>query len=293
MTFDPVLPPVVLAVVGAVLLVLRLLSLRPAVIAGAAAFLRWAAMTLAIALLVLAAARPGTGEVTPAPVTSDARGGTNVYLVVDRTAETAGDTPEIRADIDAVIDAHPGARFSLITFAARPAVEWPLSSDAWSLRPVVAALRPDPADTADTVNAAAAATVLRYALISAGQQYPGADNLVYYFGSGAPESQSPQGEFDRSGVDGGAVFGYGAVDEQRLSAIAGQLGVPLVARRAGEAPPTGPAADTATTTAVETEHREEYYWLPALVAAALLLTELGWSVRDLRRARSSVREASR
>ncbi|MCV7070427.1 VWA domain-containing protein, partial [Mycobacterium rufum] len=50
MTFDPVLPPAVLAAVATVLLVLRLLSLRPAAAAGGRALLRWTGMTAALVL---------------------------------------------------------------------------------------------------------------------------------------------------------------------------------------------------------------------------------------------------
>ena len=300
MTFEPVLPAAVLAAVAAMLLVLRLLSLRPAAAAGGRALLRWTGMTVALVLLVVAAARPGGEPVAQADFPSSSRGGANVFFVVDRSEDSAvddfGGRPRmagIRDDIAALIDAHPDARFAVISFATRPAVDWPLSADAWSLRPVVEALNPYPGAAADQVNAGAAATVLRYQMISAGQQYPGADNLVYYFGSGAPQSTVPQGEFDIDGIDGGGVFGYAAdgAGDRRLRDVADQLGVPFIARSPGEAVPTGTqTAATATVASPAGERRDEFYWLLTLVASALLLVELALSVRDLRRARATARE---
>ncbi|WP_264061130.1 vWA domain-containing protein, partial [Mycolicibacterium psychrotolerans] len=271
----------------------------PAAAAGRRALLRWTGMTVALVLLLVAAARPGV-PIAQADAPTSSRGGANIFFVVDRSEDSAvddfGGRPRmagIRDDIDALIDAHPGARFAVISFASRPAVDWPLSSDAWSLRPVVEALNPYPGAAADQVNAAAAATVLRYQMISAGQQYPGADNLVYYFGSGAPQSTVPQGEFDVDAVDGGDVFGYAAdgAGDQRLREIADQLGVPFVDRRPGEAVPTGTqAAASAPVANPAGERRDEFYWLLTVVASALLLVEIALSVRDLRRARSTARE---
>ena len=170
---------------------------------------------------------------------------TNVFFLVDRSADSAiedyGDRQSrmsgIRNDIEALIDQYPQARFALIAFASRSSLDWPLSEDAWSLRPEVARLAPYAAnDTTEDVNAAAAANVLRYQLIAAGQQYPDSKSLVFYFGSGAAGSRAPQGEFDPSAgaVDGGAVFGYGAArNEPGLRRIAEQLGLPYVDRDDG------------------------------------------------------------
>ncbi|MBX7454614.1 VWA domain-containing protein [Mycolicibacterium sp. 3033] len=300
MTFDPVVPPLVLAAIAAVLLLLRALSAWPAVKAGGWAPLRWFTVTLAVALLLLAAARPAGGMRSEMRAPSSTRGGENIYLVVDRSADSGiadGDgrprMADMRDDIRAVVDTHPDARFALISFATRPALEWPLSADTFGLRPLVAALDPLPGDSADQVNAAAAATVLRYQLISAGQQYPGSDSLVYYFGSGAPQSRAPQGQFDVGRIDGGQVFGYGSdpLGEERLRAVADQLGVGFSARSPGRSlPTTAQATNTPPADGIVGERRDEFYWLLTLVASGLLLIEIGWSVRDLRRARSTSRE---
>ncbi|AFM15464.1 hypothetical protein Mycch_0646 [Mycolicibacterium chubuense NBB4] len=300
MTFDPALPPLILGVVAVVLVGVRLIALRLAVGTGRGAFLRWGATTLALLLVLLAAARPGSGTVHDERPAKTAAG-ENIYFVVDRSADSAiadfGGTTRMsgmRDDIEAVIHAHPGARFAVIAFASRPAVDWPLSEDTWSLRPVIEALNPYPDAPADQVNAAAAANVLRYQLIAAGQQYPHSENLVYYLGSGAGRSTAPQGAFDTDAVDGGAVFGYDkGPGDATLRSVANQLGVPFVAREPGEALPRAaqPAPGTADQPAAGTANqRDEFYWYLAILASALLLAEIYLSARDLRRARSTRRE---
>ncbi|CAA0110245.1 Uncharacterised protein [Mycolicibacterium vanbaalenii] len=304
MTFDPVLPPPALGVIVVALLALRVVSLRLAAgsRSGRTAMLRWCGTTLAVLLVLVAAARPGTGTVGSEELTPTARGA-NVYFVVDRSADSAiADHGEgtrmagIRQDMRELIDAHPGSRFAVIAFASRPAIDWPLSSDTWSLEPVVEALNPyaDATAGSDQVNAGAAANVLRYQLIAARQQYPQADNLVYYFGSGAGQSTAPQGQFDTGDVDGGAVFGYGGgpgLDVAALRDIAAQLGVPYIQREPGQPVPPG-ARPTAEVTAdpQATPERSELYWLFTMLASLLLLAEIYLTARELRRNRSTRRQ---
>ena len=124
MTFQPVLPPVVLLVIAAVVIALRLLTMRRLhTTAGArwATVWRWSGLTLAVLLILIAAARPGIehGERGAAAATRSAEN-TNVFFVVDRSADTAvedyGDRQSrmsgIRSDIEALIDQYPRARFA-------------------------------------------------------------------------------------------------------------------------------------------------------------------------------------
>ncbi|MGE2732319.1 vWA domain-containing protein [Mycolicibacterium vaccae] len=301
MTFDPIAPAPALAVLAAVLVLLRLVSLRPAISAGRESLARWAAMTVALTLVVLAAFRPGVGDVEDTATSTGANGGTNIFFVVDRSADSAiadfggqARMAGMRADMAELMDLHPDARFAVISFASRPAVEWPLSADNWSLTPVLSALLPYPGDQAEAPNAGAAANTLRYQLIAAAQQYPGAENLVYYFGSGAQQSDAPQGTFESDGVDGGAVFGYGsAAGRPQLAAIADQLGLPYFSRSPGAKLPQAqdrPATSAARADDASGAPRTEFYWLLSIVAAVLLLGEISLSVRDLRRARATQRQ---
>ena len=306
MTFDPVLPPVMLLVIALVLIVIRLITMYQLhTTAGArwATVWRWCGLTLAIALLMIAAARPGLATGDREAVASSPSGqNVNVFVVVDRSPDTVvddyGDSSRmagIRADIAGLIGRYPRSRFAMIGFSSRASLDWPLSDDTWSLQPVTARLAPyNEPDGTSVADAAAAANVLRYQLIAAGQQYRDATNLVFYFGSGAAGSAAPQGEFEpvAGTVDGGAVLGYGepedgkTFDQTRLAAIAGQLAVPYVHRRAGEPLPVfamqskHTAAQKISTTA---PGRTELYWLFTLPAAVLLLFELFLTTREIRR----------
>lgn len=313
MTFQPVLPTVVLIVVAVVVIAMRLLSMRRLYATAGGRWStvwRWTGLTLAVLLLLIAAARPGIDHGERGAAATRAADNTNVFFIVDRSPDSGLEDhggnqsrmAAIRDDIEALIDQYPGARFAMIAFASRPSLDWPLSEDAWSLRPEVARLTPYPvsADNED-VNAAAAANVLRYQLIGAGQQYPNSESLVFYFGSGAAGSDAPQGEFEPTAgsVDGGAVFGYGAArDAPGLRAVAEQLGVPYVDRDDGrpiaESAPGGgtPQPTTGATTPSDVPGRTELYWVFTLLAAVLLLFELFAGIRDIRRTRLARRDVT-
>lgn len=304
MTCEPLLPWPILAVVAAALTLARLVALwRVVASAGSrrrSAVLRWTGVSLVVLLLIVATTRPVLLDENRRDVTPAAGANLNVFLVVDRSAGAhvedygiAGNNePRIagmRDDIAALIKQYPVARFALITFASQASLDWPLSEDVWSLRPTIAALGP-PSTGAD-VNAGAAENVLRYQLIDATQQYPGSRNVVLYFGSGAPGSRAPQGDFTltRGAVAGGAVLGYGpsdAIDETALRKLAAELDVPYVRRDLGQAfRPNLPD----TPQRVEAD-RIELYWLPALLATMLLLAEIYLSVREFRRGRIARRD---
>ena len=185
MTFQPVLPPVILIVIAVVVVAFRLLNMRRLHTATGARWStvwRWSGLTLAVLLILIASARPGIehGD-RGAAVAARSGENTNVFLIVDRSADSAvedyGDGQSrmsgIRSDIEALIDRYPQARFAMVAFASRSSLDWPLSEDAFSLQPVVARLTPYPAaDATEGVNAAAASNVLRYQLIAARPAVP-------------------------------------------------------------------------------------------------------------------------
>lgn len=302
MTFQPLLPWAILAVVAGALVLARTVALwRVLVSAGLrrrGAVLRWSGVSLTVLLLIVATTRPGFRHDENRQGTGAAAGeNLNVFLVVDRSTVEDHGSPDtggasiagMRDDIVALITQYPGARYALVSFAERASLDWPLSPDVWSLRPTIAALSDD--ESAADVNAAAAGTVLRYQLIQAAQQYPGSRNVVLYFGSGAPASRTPQGDFDltQGSVAGGAVLGYGrddTINEPALRRIAAQLNVPYLHRDPGR--PFQPHLPDAPHR-VEAD-RSELYWLPALLAAGLLLAEIYLSVREFRRGRIARRD---
>jgi hypothetical protein len=261
MTFQPVLPAALLVAIAVVVVALRLLTMRRLHSTAGARWTtvwRWSGLTLAVLLILIAAARPGVehGERGAAAAARSAQN-TNVFLVVDRSADSAvedyGDRQSrmsaIRSDIEALIDRYPQARFALIAAGQ----QYP---DSKSL-------------------------VFYFGSGAAGSRAPQ--------GEFDPTAGS---------VDGGAVYGYGAgKDEPGLRRIAEQLGVPYVDRdKAGpiaESAPegAGPQAERATT-ATGVAGRTELYWVFTLLAAVLLLFELFASIRDVRRTRLARRDVA-
>ena len=315
MTLHPVLPPLVLAVT-AVLVAAQFIALRRWRKSGRNRTMlwRWLLVTSAAVLLVFSAIRVIITGDDDSATRSAGDTEPNVFLVVDRSPDMAvadidgrSRMEVAREDIEALIDRYPRARFAVIGFASAPTLQWPLSADTWSLRAVLDILTPYAysQDAVTQTNAGAAGTLLRYQLISAVQQYPRATTLVFYLGAGAPESQFPAREFDppADSVDGGAVLGYGtpvggpvpgtdsplsAIDETTLRAVSGQLGVPYIERSGGALPTTqlpGPGGANEATAVASTGGQTETYWFPALVAAALILVELYFVLRDFRRSR--------
>lgn len=303
MTFQPVLPWPILAVVAGALLLARLVALRQVLLSAGhrrRAALRWTGVTLAVLLLIAATTRPALlDDGNRQGATAAAGANLNVFLVVDQSADSGvmdygNDEPRIvgmRDDIAALIKQYPAARYALVGFASKASLDWPLSEDVWSLHPTVAALGAQQASL--DANAAAADNVLRYQLIQATQQYPGSRNVVLYFGSGTPGSLAPQGDFNpmRGSVAGGAVLGYGrtdAIDEAELHRLAAQLDVPYIHRDLGQ--PFQPNLPDTPHSRADALERTELYWLPALLAAGLLLAEIYLSVRDFRRGRIARRD---
>ncbi len=315
MTLHPLLPPLLLVAVAAIVAG-QFIALRRWRRSGRQRVMlwRWLLVTSAGVLLVIAATRVVITGDDESATRSAGDTEPNVFLVVDRSSEMAVEDIDgrsrmdlARKDLEALIERYPRARFAVIGFSAAPTLQWPLSADTWSLRPLLDTITPysyDPAAVPQT-NAGAASTVLRYQLISAVQQYPRATTLVFYLGAGARESELPAREFvpPTDSVDGGAVLGYGtpqggpipgteiersSVDDATLRAVAAQLGVPFVARAGGDLPtdqlPDAGGANDATAVASR-GGQTETYWLPAVGAAVLILIELYFVLRDFRRSR--------
>lgn len=346
MTFEPIVPAALLAAIAAVLTVIRMAALyRVLVRTGTGWYLRvvlrWGALTVAGLLLVLAAARPGLPH-------GDSRGHTgnrastasteaNVFFVIDRSVDgrvkdfgqEAGQGKSrmsgIRSDIAALIDQYPRARFSVISFAAKASLDWPLSDDVWSLKPLIKGLSTYtevPPDAMFAVDSGAANGLLRAKLAEATEQHRNSKNLVFYFGEGAGGSRATQGSFDipRKSIAGGAVLGYGTaaggpipeafangdlvyewdersdraanstLNEDALKGVAGQLGVPYFHRDNSPITPVVPAVDVTGTSdapaiSSSTVERTELYWLFTGLAAILALVEAYLTLREFRRNR--------
>jgi len=315
MTIHPMLPLAVLVAASALLICAQLVCLRGYFATrNKPQLLRWMALTGAVVLLLLAATRVVLPKDEGTDTQAADRTAPNIFLVVDRSPDmTVSDLSDSRRidlvhrDIQALLGRYPEARFAVIGFASQPSLDWPLSADVWSLGAVLTRIDPYPysRDSVGASNAGAADVVLRYQLIAAAQQYPKAPNLVFYFGAGTPESTTPARPFDLPTglVDAGAVLGYGtgaggpipgtdiassAVDVPVLRSIAAELDVPFVARSNTEPWPIDlPEVPASVGTAVTAAGMGpvETYWAPTIGAALLILFELYFVLRDVRRSR--------
>lgn len=232
MTFDPILSPMLLFVIGIVLIVIRMFALyRVLVRTGTGQYrrvvLRWCGLTLAVLMLVFAAARPGfdldDGEQPEQPQgTLAVDPNLNVFFVVDRSVnsrvEDFGDRETrmtgIRADMGSLINEYPRARFGVISFASKATLDWPLSDDSWSLNSMVHGLSPYTLVAPDAMyqtDPTAARDVLKRQLEAAANRFPDSKSLVFYFGEGGGGSRVNDAPFDLpdGAVTGGAVLGYG------------------------------------------------------------------------------------
>ncbi|WIM89826.1 VWA domain-containing protein [Candidatus Mycobacterium wuenschmannii] len=232
MTFEPVLPVWLLVTIAIVLTGVRMTALyRVLVRTGPGRYrpvvLRWSGLTLAVLMLVVAAARPGLEakdahpDSPPPNASAASTANLNVFFVIDRSVDTrvedfADRTSRlagIRDDVVALIDQYPRARFSAIGFASKATELWPLSDDAWSLKPLIQGLSSYtevPEDAMYRVDSGAANDTLRTALTVARSQHKGSKNVVFYLGCGAAGSRAAQTAFTvKDLVSGGAVLGYG------------------------------------------------------------------------------------
>lgn len=279
MTLQPVLPVWILVAAAGVVLLAAVTARRR----GGDMWLTAAALLLLAALL-----RPVVGGADPAVTRIAGERDPNVFVLVDRSPEMSEVMPQARQDVETLIERFPDARFAVIGFADRPSLDWPLSADTWSLRPVIDATDVYRDVPVELANAGAAGTVLRYQLIGAMQQFPRARNLVFYLGAGTPEAAAPIREFDlpEDAVDGGAVLGYGG--EQTLRAVAEQIGVDHVMRDGAPIPDAVLAAasgEAGVPTTATGMSGHELYWVLCAGAAALLLIVFYRVLRDLRRDR--------
>ncbi len=257
--------------------------------------------------------RPGIPGGTTQTLATD----TDIVLVVDTTASIVaedwnGDEPRldgVRADVQAIVDEYPGARFALITFAASADLRMPLTTDTTALISSLDVLRPEVTSQSRGSSIGIANRMLVDTLSSVAKASPDRSRMVFYFGDGEQTAGSAPERFDRSQklTDAGAVFGYGTaeggpmrlttggvdggdggyieyegenalsvIDEDNLKTIAEQLGVEYQHRAADTAPrlPEAPSTTTRYSESGDSGSVTELYWIAALLLAVLLGVEL-------------------
>ncbi|MFY9712775.1 MAG: vWA domain-containing protein [Microbacterium sp.] len=308
MIFQPVLHPLLL-----------LLLCAPVAVVAVMALIRSKSKALwALRLVLLLACfvmflRPGI----PGGATQTLATDTDIVLVVDTTASIVaedwdGEEPRldgVRADVQAIVDEYPGARFALITFDASAQLRMPLTTDTTALISSMDVLRPEVTSQSRGSSIGIANQLLAETLKSASERSPDRSRMVFYFGDGEQTASTSPESFRSSKkyADAGIVFGYGTaeggpmrlttgsvgddgaeyieyqgepamsvLDEQTLQTLADELGIEYQHRTA-DTEPEFPEAPTTTTSYSESGsvgNVIELYWIAALVAVALLGVEL-------------------
>ncbi|WP_455903966.1 vWA domain-containing protein [Microbacterium sp.] len=310
MIFQPVLNVFLLALLCAPVAALAVIALAKAKGSDRALWAMRLVMLLACFVMFL---RPGI----PGGATETLATDTDIVLVVDTTASIVaedwnGDEPRldgVRADVQAIVDEYPGARFALITFDASADLRMPLTTDTTALVSSLEVLRPEVTSQSRGSSIGIANQLLTDTLSNAAEASPDRSRMVFYFGDGEQTVTSPPEPFDGNEelTDAGAVLGYGTaeggpmrlttggvdgssseyieyqganalsvIDEANLEAIAADLGVEYQHRTA-DAELTLPGAPSTTTSYAESGSVgtvTELYWIAALVVVALLGVEL-------------------
>lgn len=273
----------------------------------------WAIRLVVVVLVMLACFRPGIGSQRAAVVER----ALDVFFVVDTSASIIaedwdGTKPRldgVKVDVKALAEAHPGARFSLITFDSNVVQRLPLTTDTSALESSLDALRPEMTKYSSGSSVGAAAELLAKTLKKASEDSTPRARVVYYFGDGEQTSTKEPESFKESAqyVSGGAVFGYGTpeggqmretasslatstpgyieyqgqpaksvIDENNLNQIAQQLGVSYQHRDAGTTAQAAQvnAEETDTSRSNDVERAFELYWILLIAATLLLLIEL-------------------
>lgn len=336
MSFLPVLHPLLLVpltLTGLGVAVWALITARTG-----STRLIWVVRVLLVAACALLAFRPGIPDGTSKSVATNV----DVIIALDNTTSMLAEDwtdPEadgadgeqgrridgVRADVRALIEAYPGARFALIAFDNSAQVRLPLTTDTSALMSSLEVMAPPPTDNSSGSSIGVAADALAGTLENAASA-DGRARLVFYLGDGEQTASGEPQSFDASApyVDGGGVLGYGTteggrmkrveagigaaggyiedpstgepalstIDEAALEGIAGELGVGFQLRT-GDTEAALPEAPAETTTVSGEETpgaREELSWIVALVVAGLLAVEIGVATarvgRTLRMTRS-------
>ncbi|MGF2949411.1 VWA domain-containing protein [Microbacterium alcoholitolerans] len=331
MILQPVLHPLLLVLLCAPFVALAVWALVKGPASSHAGRGIWVLRLGMVVVVFAMLLRPGIPGGTSQTLATD----TDIVLVVDTTAsivaEDWGDgAPRldgVRADVQAIVDEYPGARFSLISFDAAAQLRLPLTTDATALMSSLEVMSPEVTDQSRGSSIGIANRMLAETLSAAAKAAPERGRMVFYLGDGEqtvtsePESFAAAAKF----VDGGAVLGYGTAeggpmrkttgagagesaeyieyqgapamsvrDEDNLRQISEQLGVDYQAR-AADAEISLPDAPTSTTdyaSSGEVGNVIELYWVLALVLLTLIAVELARATMQVTRLRGLARPSA-
>ncbi|MEV7973721.1 VWA domain-containing protein [Cellulomonas sp. NPDC089187] len=276
--------------------------------------LHWTIRAVAVLALAVIGAGPARSEASSQEVGV----GVDVFLVVDRTGSMVAEdyvdgTPRldgVRADLPGLVQAVPGARYSIVSWDSTASRQLPLSSDGQAVASWADTLRQEPTGQSTGSNVGRPVEVLAEALENAAEAQPSHVRLVFFLSDGesTDDEEVPSYASMATLVDGGAVLGYGTpeggrmlkddgsgyiqdpstgtdalsvLDETALQTVADQLGIPYVHRTGpDQAQLDGLVGDVQGESELRAEGRQIQIWNPVVWPAALVLTLIllieGW-----------------
>lgn len=189
------------------------------------AWWRRTGIALAIAAMALG---PSTTELTTATVQSNAE----IFFVVDRTGSMAAEDYDgererlegVRHDLEEIVAAFPGARYSIIAWDSQATRQLPLTTDARAVRSWAQTVRQELTSFSTGSQVDRPLAALADALAGAAERNPSDVRLVYFLSDGENtdgENSAADAELASFAplaplVDGGAVLGYGTTEGGRM-----------------------------------------------------------------------------
>lgn len=202
----------------------------------------WISRLVLVLACVALALRPGIPDGSARQVVADV----DVVLVVDSTTSMVAEDwnggtrlDGVRADVQQLIDAYPGARFSLITFDNSASQRLPLTTDVDAVMSALEVLTPPTTAYARGSDIGVAARLLAEVLTNqdrTADDFAQASTMtaaaspraqfVFYFGDGEQTANSDPTSFAGASalVTGGAVLGYGTADGGPMKSTSGLAG---------------------------------------------------------------------
>jgi len=196
---------------------------------GSAGPIMWGLRLLMLLACFMMLLRPGI----PGGATETLATDTDILIVVDTTASIVAEDWDgdgqrldgVRADVQAIVDEYPGARFALISFDAAAELRLPLTTDATALISSLEVLRPEVTAQSRGSSIGIASAMVEETLQAAAESAPDRSRMVFYLGDGEqtvstePESFAASAEY----TDGGAVLGYGTSEGGPMKVTSGSF----------------------------------------------------------------------
>lgn len=186
------------------------------------AWLRRSAMVLCAAVIALAPAVPA--------VTRQVETTMEVYFVVDRTGSMAAEDyaeglprlEGVRHDVDALVTATAGARYSIIAFDSTATRQLPLTTDARAVRTWAETLEQEITAYSAGSSVDRPLPALTETLTAARERNPGNVRVLFFLSDGENTRQADQERVEGAWadlapmVDAGAVLGYGTPEGGKM-----------------------------------------------------------------------------